>query len=445
MHIFKITFFLMLCVILGQETIVQIPSVNAKIVADSLHLKMKDELNLSLEYSLENFSLNPDQSIYSAINNEKFVDTLLLYGMDDIRISVMDQITNPIRSVPISGGFGRIGEKMVQRYYFLREAPQFQFGLIDDDRLGARLHFSPEFESHFSGLFGMNKQHQNWNLNGEIDLHLENLIQTAGMFDLYWIRTDSLSQIIQIEFMEPHPFGWEVGTQFRYHHEIISGFYTVLETKSMLRLFVPLLHQLNLGYTSGQTYPTEKGQNNGYEKIRFKAFSLSTNADSRNHRFVPNKGTKFSAALDAGLQEETGFMKGEFDLHHYIPLTQNIHSMARWTAKGIYGFKTEIPKSRYMIYGGANTLRGFKEQQFSAPQFQVMTWEATFQPISSFQTTLFMDAGTDRLNLFEHNDVGYGIGFTQLAERTLIKVQYALAKGQGFDEGKIHIKWVSRL
>ena len=63
----------MLCVILGQETIVQIPSINAKIVADSLHLKMKDELNLSLKYSLENFSINPDQSIYSAINNEKFV------------------------------------------------------------------------------------------------------------------------------------------------------------------------------------------------------------------------------------------------------------------------------------------------------------------------------------------------------------------------------------
>jgi len=34
---------------------------------------------------------------------------------------------------------------------------------------------------------------------------------------------------------------------------------------------------------------------------------------------------------------------------------------------------------------------------------------------------------------------------TQLNEKSLIKVQYALAFGQGLSNGKLHIKWISRL
>ena len=444
MPIFRMTIIILVGILFGQEKEIQIPSIDPNTVTDSLSEMMNREKSLSLEYRLHSFSIGPDQSNYLGRDQKKLVDTLIIYGGSEIRANVINQISNPFNLEPVGNGFSQISEKLVQRYYFFRQKPDYEFGTLKN-LLGAVLHFYPEFESYFSGIFGMSNQNQDWDINGEIDLHLENLIQTAGIFDLYWKRTDSLSQIIQFEIMEPHPFGWEVGTQWKYHHEVISGLYTVIETKSMLQVFVPWLNQLNVGYSTGRTHPTEKGELNGYEKVRFRAFSLSSSSDTRNNRFMPNQGTKITTSVDAGLQNNSGFMKGEFDFQHLHPFTPKIRGLLKWMGKGIYGFESAVPKSRYVLYGGASSLRGFREQSFTATQFQVATLETAYQPNRSFQTNVFFDMGSDRLNILENKKIGYGIGVSQLNERTLIEVQYALASGQGFSDGKLHIKWISRL
>ena len=112
---------------------------------------------------------------------------------------------------------------------------------------------------------------------------------------------------------------------------------------------------------------------------------------------------------------------------------------------GIHGFDSDIPKSRYVLFGGNSTLRGFREQSFAATQFQIATFEAAFQPGQGFQTNLFLDVGSKRLVIIENKEIGYGFGLTQLNEKSLIKVQYALAFCQGLSNGKLHIKWISRL
>ena len=48
-------------------------------------------------------------------------------------------------------------------------------------------------------------------------------------------------------------------------------------------------------------------------------------------------------------------------------------------------------------------------------------------------------------SIIENKKIGYGFGLTQLNEKSLINVQYALAFGQGLSNGKLHIKWISRL
>ena len=85
---------------------------------------------------------------------------------------------------------------------------------MHDNTLGALISVVPAFESHFSGVFGLNRPNKNWELNGEINLHLENLARSADKFDLYWKRTDSLSQVIQLGISLPHPFSWNLGMEW---------------------------------------------------------------------------------------------------------------------------------------------------------------------------------------------------------------------------------------
>ena len=58
--------------------------------------------------------------------------------------------------------------------------------------------------------------------------------------------------------------------------------------------------------------------------------------------------------------------------------------------------------------------------------------------------TIFIDIGSDKLNPFYDQWIGYGIGITQVNEDSILKVEYALPD-RSMDGAKLHIKLISRL
>ena len=48
------------------------------------------------------------------------------------------------------------------------------------------------------------------------------------------------------------------------------------------------------------------------------------------------------------------------------------------------------------------------------------------------------------LNIFEKNWIGYGIGISQINEDFIINFEYGLSRNS-FENGKLHLKWVTRL
>ena len=97
-----------------------------------------------------------------------------------------------------------------------------------------------------------------------------------------------------------------------------------------------------------------------------------------------------------------------------------------------------------MIKELGRIMRGFQEQEFSSPQFQVASLEMGYQATGSVQTKLFIDIGSDRLNILATNWIGYGVGLSQVNKHSIIRVDYALSN-HSISKGKLHIKWISRL
>ena len=159
---------------------------------------------------------------------------------------------------------------------------------------------------------------------------------------------------------------------------------------------------------------------------------------------MPSRGVYAHTIIDGGLQDGSGFVHNELEIQTYFPVTANLHGLIKWIGKVIHMFSTPVPKSRYEWFGGTASLRGYREQEFSAPQFQVATLEIGYKAKSSIQTKLFLDMGSDRLNILATNWLGYGIGLSQVNENSIIKVEYALST-LPISKGKLHIKWISRL
>tara|TARA_B100000959_G_scaffold229687_1_gene245433 strand:+ start:483 stop:1811 length:1329 start_codon:yes stop_codon:yes gene_type:complete len=441
-RIFKYMWFT-LSVVSAQTGIIKVSSLDSDTVLQNLNERLIDDQRLSLSFQLESFSLNGNESTYKIIDGKKKIDTLMVNSNDEIHKKILDQVFYPYRNVQIDHEFDHIGKNLVSRYSFITEEPNYQLGLIDN-KLGASVFFMPAFESNFSGILGMSKMDNNWTLNGELNLQMENYFNNAESSNFYWKRIDSLSQIIKLGFSLPHPFAWNTGIDIKYHHEIFRGLFTSMENRYMLNTFVPLLNSVGIGYVHGRISPTEKGSGYGYKEISYQAFSFVSKKEDINDRYLPTSGNAIQLMVDGGLDNELRFINSSIFLMSIIPINNSTQCKLKFTGKGITYGGSRVPMSRYYWFGGASSIRGYDEQQFSATQFQVSSIELGYRTSNMMQAIAFIDVGSDQINIIERNWFGYGIGLSQLNKDFMINLEYGLS-GTSLDNGKLHVKWVSRL
>lgn len=442
MRIFNYMWFI-LSIVSAQTGIIKVPSLDSSTVLQDLNERLVDDQRLSLSFQLESFNLNGNESTYKVIDGEKTIDTLMVNSNDEIHKKILDQIFFPYRNVQIDNEFNHIGKILVSRYSFITGEPNYQLGLINN-KLGASVFFIPAFESNFSGILGMSKTDNNWTLNGELNLQMENYFKNAESSNLYWKRIDSLSQVINLGFSLPHPFGWKTGINIKYHHEIFRGLFASVENRYMLNTFVPLLNSVGIGYVRGRTSPTEKGTGYGYKEIEYQAFSFSSKKEDINDRYLPTSGNAIQLMVDGGLDNEFRFVNSSIFLMRIFPINNSMQCKIKFTGKGITYGGSSVPMSRYYWFGGASSIRGYDEQQFSATQFQVSSIELGYRTSNMMQAMAFIDIGSDQMNIFERNWFGYGIGLSQLNDDFMINLEYGLS-GTSLDNGKLHVRWISRL
>ena len=73
------------------------------------------------------------------------------------------------------------------------------------------------------------------------------------------------------------------------------------------------------------------------------------------------------------------------------------------------------------------------------------SFELGYRPNPGWQGNLFIDYGTNFPGGTQNGRVGYGLGFAQVNRQAIIKIQYAVPGSLDFQNGKLHIKWISRL
>ena len=435
--------FLMISIGWNQNNEIIISSINADTVQNKLNYYMEEDYGLTESFVLRSFNIEGNSSIYEVINTSKTIDTIFFSHNDKIKNKTLKQIFNLYKSTSVSENFKDIGTTLVSRYYFINEEPVYQLGRINDE-LGANISFNPNFESNFSGIIGMSNLENNWNVNGELNLQIENYFQNAERGSFYWKRIDSLSQIIKLGTLIPHPFGWRTGIEVKYQHEIFRGLYTLMENRYILNTYVPLLNKVGLGYVIGKTIPTTEGMDFGYRKSKYQALSFSSYRNRMNDRYLPTSGTEIQLTIDGGLDGEISYINSSFSLTNIRPLNANIFYKVKYSGKGIAYNKLKVPISRYYRLGGASSLRGYEYQQFTSTQFHVGTIELGYKSTNLMQIMAFLDIGSDRINIFQKNWVGYGIGLSQVNKDFIINLEYGLS-GNSFKNGKIHLRWISRL
>ena len=426
-----------------QERKIIIKSLEKELVRDSLLILYDSINNYESYYELENFTNNPNASHYNIKNKSKFIDSIIVKINSIKNKSILDQIISPYLNLLINEDFNNIGKKIISRYYFFIEPPRHELKLIDSSKVGLEIYLNSVFENYASAIIGLSENSNKWDLTGEFTVHIENYLNQTEFLDIYWRKTDSLSHLFKFNVLFPHPLGNKVGINWKHNFESINRLYTKVENRYILKTFSNLFDNIELGYMKGETKPTSVGKNNDYVKNSFQGFLFASAKDSRNNRFLPTKGFFLKSEIDVGLQNQSTFIQIVNNLRMYHMVKNKVLFNVKYLFKGLFDLNGDIPKSLYHNYGGASTLRGFKENQFSNPYFQILTLEPGISMNPTSQIKLFVDFASNSVNFFDKKQTGYGFGFYQSNKNSLIQIEYAM-NNLSSNNAKIHFKFVSK-
>lgn len=292
-------------------------------------------------------------------------------------------------------------------------------------------------------------------LTGMVTIGMRNLFGTGRKLNLHWQKEDRHSQDLAVGYVEPWMFGWPVnaGAEFQQRRQDS----TFVRQAGTFKLEVMASEELSLSLL-GTTESVIPSSDTLVARVPRSA-SLGVGAevlyDTRDDYYSPQSGARYradyhvarkriaatvlSTAVDANVQ------RYGLDLELYVsPLARQV------IAVGVHGRQVEgggTDESQMFRFGGATTLRGYRENQFIGSR---LAWTNTeYRLLLGRHSFLygFIDTGyyfrpgdvRTALSSTEAFHYGYGIGLRFDTPLGNMGVSFALGKGDSFAQGKIHV------
>ena len=437
-------------IVFGNDTTIKFNKPDSIYISNKLDsLINKSDRNLNREYFLKNYGENFSDIQYELRQLDKIIDTIVIINEENIIPKYLNRIVGQIPKRALGDNFFRELDNsrnmIINKYYFITSKPDINIGKYIDDRLGMVIDLEPQFTSHFSGVLGAVKDMSNrWNLNGELDMQLENLWNTMESFSFFWKKLDSTNQAINLQLTSPHFFDNGMGINSYYKYDLVDGLFTELQAGIDFEIASKTFGSFFLGYSSGKINTTSRGKTFNYKKSIYKSLSLIFKHDSYNRRYLPDRGKKFILEKNIGKDtfDNNVFYRFSITSKQIFPLHNSLSIAFRSWNQYINSLGGVINPARKIRYGGINTLRGFMDNQFRSDKISIQTLEIHLQNSPFFRTLLFFDLGLVP-NELPKSSLGFGIN--KLTKKALFELQYAIPRSKSFLSGKIHFKWTSRL
>ncbi len=287
-----------------------------------------------------------------------------------------------------------------------------------------------------------NDQEKGW-LTGSFDLAFANIGGTGRRAKVSWQRLRQESSRLSAEFSTPWIFSLNMGITAAVSHRLEDSTYTQSTGRIMADFPAGEHFTAGVGAEAVRVVP-------GTTQLIKKNMKYSSlwylEAD---YRDSDNNQRGFLSKLEI----EYGQKK------YYEPSVQltvsrikldgsqlwNIFSRQSLSLAGhgrvVVSSEKPVPRSDQFVMGGANSLRGYWEEQFIANQLAWTNLEYRYSPDRRLELFPFYDLGYfyDQERGQRGYRSGYGAGFRMETALGWINLVYGLGKGDKWGQGKVHI------
>lgn len=306
---------------------------------------------------------------------------------------------------------------------------------------------------------------RNGYLTGKIDLVFDNIFGTGRRVDLNWYKKDPYSSYFSFSYREPWILGLPPTLEFGISQMDYDSTYLQISITAGL-LFNPLEKiswEAEVGWEkvvpgpAGETYlPHSRKYKAGVNLTINLLDDLNNPRKGLFHQTQVTYGRKrnYSTSDFAPKKEVIYDTKFSLDLEHFLPtfskqtFMTGIHLRGMTTDEESDDPSGSVPFPEQFKLGGINSLRGYREEEFSGTKVAWTNLEYRFLLGLESRFFVFADYGyffrqarstEDKiLRKISGKKLGYGFGIRIDSRAGLLGIDYGIGEKDRLSEGKIH-------
>ena len=297
---------------------------------------------------------------------------------------------------------------------------------------------------------------------GLINIGVRNLFGTGRKLKIFWQKQDRFSEQFQLRYREPFVAGLPLHAEAGFRRLVRDTTFIEWEYDGLAELPVGDRISFHARISTRSVFPdTLASRRIRLPRTREIRTETGIRWDARDDPLNPRTGVLMDLAFSLGRQENLGpgFLLAQDSLPRSISLkrfrgdlewllpaftNQVLANHLHAEAIGSSGRQVLLPDKIW--FGGATTVRGFRESQFVADRVLWLNTEYRFLLAEQSRFFLFTDNA-----YFENRAASggrrvltsYGLGIRFRGPMGTVEVDYGLEKGAPFREGKIHFRLVN--
>lgn len=316
--------------------------------------------------------------------------------------------------------------------------------------------------NNFDGIIGYippGKTESSGYITGLVNISLRNLFGTGRAAAIKWNKYNRDSQELDLKYLEPWFFSYPINLNVGLYQRIQDSTYVQRKIEGSVEYLATEDISASILVASESVVPTVRTLP---VFTVFNSSYLTTGAnlkiDTRDDPYSPTEGLLFinsysftKKTINGPVEYFTSNLKTSIDLQRFSLSFYFFYEIfsRQVIAIGVNGREMRGPtfeNSDLYRLGGTNSLRGYREEQFLGSRifWSNLEYRALFTRRSYgfvfFDTGYYLRPEENDKNIQRAEDFLYGFGLGLNLETGLgvLRVSYALGKGDTFNDGKIH-------
>ncbi|MEE9167179.1 MAG: BamA/TamA family outer membrane protein [Candidatus Neomarinimicrobiota bacterium] len=377
------------------------------------------------------------------------IDSIVILGADLTSPVTLWNIVRPVDSEVASQASLLRVQNLFQGYSFLNLRGKPFYATYGEGRVALMIPVEENFQNTFSGTVGyLPRSDAVSQVTGDIQLHVENPFGTASQADLLWQRKDRQSQILSLGYEEPFVWKLNLGARFRFFQNLQDGLYVTRKTHLSGVKSYSSTGKWSLGAENTTVKVTPGGDSLGLKNHTLRSLVVENEWERRDDSWNPTRGFHLRWSSEAGNFSTPGYRSEIlFRIQSRFEILRSLSG--RWLAAvgGMGGLVhvtggRSVPPAELFTYGGASTLRGYREQLFRSSAMVIGWFELRYRQGRMSRVYSFVDVALH--NVSPKLPFSGGLGIQYKTPLGFLRVEYALNRDDRPSRGKIHMQLLGR-